>query len=235
MAGIAEFYCRNLATEALKGMTQKAKSGGTPGKAPIGYLNTRQRIDGREVRIVVVDPDLAPHIQWAFEAYATGEYTIRKMGEALAARGVASERGRNRGRPLANSYVAKLLSNRYYLGYVMFKGIEYQGKHQPLITQAIFEQVRQVLEAHDVSGEKQRVHDHYLKGSIYCGQCKRRLSFTLAKGRYPYFFCLGRHQRQTTCEQPYLDVEAVEEAIERFWQTMRLPAGLKQARMSRRS
>src|SRR5262249_28810247 len=33
MAGIAEFYSRNLATEALKGMTQKAKTGGTPGKA----------------------------------------------------------------------------------------------------------------------------------------------------------------------------------------------------------
>jgi DNA invertase Pin-like site-specific DNA recombinase len=30
MAGIAEFYSRNLATEALKGMTQKAKTGGTP-------------------------------------------------------------------------------------------------------------------------------------------------------------------------------------------------------------
>ena len=36
MAGIAEFYSKNLATEALKGMTQKAKVGGTPGRAPIG-------------------------------------------------------------------------------------------------------------------------------------------------------------------------------------------------------
>jgi site-specific DNA recombinase len=228
MAGIAEFYSRNLATEALKGMTQKAKSGGTPGKAPIGYLNTRQRIEGREIRVVAVDPDLASHIQWAFEAYATGKYTIRTLAEALAARGVASDRGASRARPLANSYVAKLLSNRYYLGYVTFRGIEYKGKHQPLITQAVFDQVQQVLVAHDVSGEKQRVHDHYLKGTIYCGQCHRRLSFTLAKGLYPYFFCLGRHQRQTSCEQPYLDVEAAEAAVERYWRTVRIPAGVKQ-------
>jgi DNA invertase Pin-like site-specific DNA recombinase len=199
MAGIAEFYSRNLATEALKGMTQKAKTGGTPGKAPIGYLNTRQRIDGREVRVVAVDPDKAQHVQWAFEAYATGEHTIRTLAEALAARGVASDRGASRGRPLANSYVAKLLSNRYYLGYVTFKGTEYEGKHQPLITQAVFDQVQQVLVAHDVSGERLRVHPHYLKGTIYCGQCHRRLSLTLAKGRYPYFFCLGRHQRKTNC------------------------------------
>src|SRR5579859_5298253 len=38
MATIAEFYSANLATEAKKGMTQKAKVGGTPGQAPIGYL-----------------------------------------------------------------------------------------------------------------------------------------------------------------------------------------------------
>src|SRR5205814_1142995 len=73
MAGIAEFYSRNLASEAIKGMTQKAKVGGTPGRAPIGYLNTRRRIDGREVRTVVVDPERAPLVQWAFEAYSTGE------------------------------------------------------------------------------------------------------------------------------------------------------------------
>jgi site-specific DNA recombinase len=66
MAGIAEFYSRNLAAEALKGMTQKAKAGGTPGRAPIGYLNTRRRTEGREVATVVVDPERARLVQWAF-------------------------------------------------------------------------------------------------------------------------------------------------------------------------
>jgi hypothetical protein len=60
MAGIVEFYSRNLASEAIRGMTQKAKVGGTPGWAPMGYLNTRRRNDeGREIRVVVVDPDRA--------------------------------------------------------------------------------------------------------------------------------------------------------------------------------
>ncbi len=45
MATIAEFYSANLGTEALKGMTQKAKMGGTPGRAPIGYLNVREIVD----------------------------------------------------------------------------------------------------------------------------------------------------------------------------------------------
>src|SRR5690625_6951161 len=39
MSTIAEFYSRNLANEVSKGMSQKAMTGGTNGKAPIGYLN----------------------------------------------------------------------------------------------------------------------------------------------------------------------------------------------------
>lgn len=75
MAAQAEFYSRNLAHEALKGMTQKAKRGGTPTRAPLGYLNTREIYQGREIRTVVVDSDRAPLVQWAFEAYATGNYS----------------------------------------------------------------------------------------------------------------------------------------------------------------
>jgi len=118
--------------------------------------------------------------------------------------------------------VHHLLSNRYYLGYVTFKNVEYEGRHQPLIPQTLFDSVQAVLKAHDVSGEKTRLHHHYLKGSIFCGQCGTRLCFTLAKGQYPYFSCLGRHQRRNTCSQKYLAVEAVEAAIERYYSTVRL-------------
>lgn len=40
MAGIAEFYSKNLATEALKGMTQKAIQGGAPPVAPPSATST---------------------------------------------------------------------------------------------------------------------------------------------------------------------------------------------------
>ncbi len=42
MSSIAEFYSRNLAAEVTKGLTQKVAQGGTPGRAPIGYLNVRR-------------------------------------------------------------------------------------------------------------------------------------------------------------------------------------------------
>src|SRR5450759_651343 len=132
-------------------------------------------------------------------------------------------------RAVQPSHVAHLLSNRYYLGYVTFKGVEYQGRHQPLVPPSMYDSVQAVLKAHDVSGEKTRVHHHYLKGSIFCGDCGSRLCFTLAKGLYPYFYCLGRHQRRTSCAQRYLAVAAVEQAIERHYTTVRLPHGTDSA------
>jgi len=44
---MAEFYSANLANEVRKGMGQKAKLGGYPHKAPLGYLNVREPIGWR--------------------------------------------------------------------------------------------------------------------------------------------------------------------------------------------
>ena len=57
MSSIAEFYSRNLAAEVTKGLSQKVAQGGTPMRAPIGYLNVRRTDEqGREIRTVEVDP-----------------------------------------------------------------------------------------------------------------------------------------------------------------------------------
>jgi site-specific DNA recombinase len=229
MAGIAEFYSKNLATEALKGMTQKAKVGGTPGRAPIGYINVGRRIDGgREIRVVVIDPERAPLVIWAFEAYASGEWTITSLTEALAAKGLrALPHGGKVPGAIQRAHVAKMLKNRYYLGYVTFRGTEYQGRHQPLIPPSLFDRVQEVLASHARAGEKERTHNHYLKGSVYCPNCGSRLCLTNAKGNYLYFFCIGRHQRRTNCPQPYLAVSTVEQAIERYYATVRLPEAVQ--------
>ena len=85
VAANAEFYSANLTAEARKGLVQKAKTGGTPTRAPIGYLNVRKLIEGREIRTVEIDPERAPHVQWGFTAYATGAYTLQ---DALTDRGL---------------------------------------------------------------------------------------------------------------------------------------------------
>ncbi|MCP3998459.1 MAG: recombinase family protein [bacterium] len=44
MSSITEFYSANLANEVKKGSLQKAKTGGTVGKAPTGATSTSARL-----------------------------------------------------------------------------------------------------------------------------------------------------------------------------------------------
>jgi len=230
LATIAEYESRNNGAEALKGMTRKAKVGGTPGRAPIGYLNVgRRHGDGEEHRVVVVDPERAPLVQWAFEAYATGEWTISTLTAALQEKGLkALPHGRIVGRAVQRSHVAHLLSNRYYIGTVTFNGVENpEGKHQPIVSQSLFDAVQEVLTSHR-AGEKQRVHRHYLRSTLYCANCGNRLCFMMAKQRYPYFFCIGRQMKRAECPQRWIPAEELEEAVASYWKTVRLPQELQE-------
>jgi site-specific DNA recombinase len=226
MSSIAEFYSRNLANEVIKGTVQKAKNGGTPGRAPTGYLNVRQIAPGREVRTIEVDPERGPLMAWAFEAYETGEWTVRRLLAELTARGLTTAPGQRGGKPLAVSHLHRLLRNPYYMGMVRYRGAIYPGKHDRLVEPETWHRVQELLTAKHLVGEKEREHPHYLKGSIYCGQCGARLIVSYAKGKggtYPYFICIGRQRDKTSCQQRAIRIDQAEEAIAAHYATIQLP------------
>jgi DNA invertase Pin-like site-specific DNA recombinase len=226
MSSIAEFYSRNLATEVIKGCVQKAKQGGTPGKAPIGYLNVRKVVNGLEGRTVEVDPVRGPLMTWAFEAYATGEWTIRTLLGELTRRGLTTVPGpKTPSRPLTISHLHRLLRHPYYVGVVRYQGVLYEGKHERLVDHDTWQRVQELMTAKYLTGERHRDYPHYLKGSIYCGQCGSRLIVCNAKGRggtYPYFICIGRQQKRTDCKLRALRIEKVEEVVANHYATVQL-------------
>jgi site-specific DNA recombinase len=129
-----EFYSDNLALEVIKGSTQKAKAGGTIGRAPLGYVNVRRVENGRECRTVEVDPLRGPLMKWAFEAYASGDWTLRPLLDELTRRGLRSQATRKTPeKQLELSHLHKLLRHPYYKGIVRYRGVEYPGRHEPLV------------------------------------------------------------------------------------------------------
>jgi site-specific DNA recombinase len=76
LAAFNEYRSAKDGADIAYKMGQKAKTGGTLGRAPIGYLNTIDRFDGREIRAVGIDPERAPFVKLAFELYASGDHTL---------------------------------------------------------------------------------------------------------------------------------------------------------------
>ncbi len=121
MASIGEFYSQNLATEVMKGMRQKAIQGGTPERAPLGYLNQRRFNDRRDVRTVTVDTERAEHVIWAFDEYATGEWSVTRLAAELEDRGLRIRPGPTTpARSLTGTGLHRLLRDPYYKGVVVF-------------------------------------------------------------------------------------------------------------------
>jgi len=225
LATTAEFYSRNLAKEVLKGMTTKAQRGGTVSKAPLGYINVR-KIDelGREYRIVELDEVRAPFVRQAFELYATGEWTVNDLAEHLALHGFATRATpKVPSKPMDKGTLNKLLVNPYYTGQIRFQGALLPGKHEPLVDKETWQKVQDVLTSH-INGERTREHPHFLKSTVFCGGCGKRLLIQYAKSRsgvrYPYYSCAGRHGRRNDCKQRSVLIEEVERQVEALYDSM---------------
>ena len=124
------------------------------------------------------------------------------------------------------SHLHTLLRHPYYVGAVRYRGVIYPGKHEPLVTPETWKRVQELMTAKHLTGEKHREHPHYLKGSIFCGQCGSRLIVTHAKGRggtYPYFICIGRQEKRTDCKQRAIRIEATEAAVIAYYETIQIP------------
>ncbi len=196
-------------------MANKARNGGTVGRAKVGYLNVRKRIEGREVRTIETDPERAPLIVMAFEQFATGKHTVATLRVTLTQAGLRMAATAKRpARPISLAQLGEVLRDRYYLGYVEYEGIEYAGRHEALISLELFERVQKVLDSHQGAGTRTRTHNHYLKGVLWCARCDHRFIVQRAMGNggeYFYFFCRGR--QDGLCDAPYLNVHAVEQAV----------------------
>jgi len=129
-------------------------------------------------------------------------------------------------RALVVSSVHRMLTNPYYKGDVVYKGVVYRGSHEALVPPEVWYQVQSVLASHKSAADATQVHSHYLKGSVFCGQCGSRLIITNAKNRhgnvYPYFVCAGRHSKRTTCTRQAVLIEDVERLIEGYYRRVGL-------------
>ena len=223
LTAINAYYSRDLAGKITDGRITKAKLGGSPGRVPLGYLNKRTWDGANDIRYVEIDEERAPLIQWAFNAYATGEWGLVALADELYKRGLRS-RPTPKKPPvrIRSTSVHKFLKNPYYVGVVEFKGVQYQGTHPTFISEETFEKVQQVLTGRRLAGDRARKNQgHYLVGTAYCALCGKRLMFTKVTGRhggkFEYLVCSGRH-KDRSCDLPYLLVDRVEKFVTTYYE-----------------
>jgi site-specific DNA recombinase len=226
------------------GMYQKAKAGGSYGGFRLGYIRAIEQLpDGRQVSGIVPDPDRAHYVTLSFRLYASGEYSLSQLSLELYQLGLRSFPTRRYAEgQVKTSALQRLLRNPYYAGWIVYKrGTPdeqiFQGRHEPLVDQDTFDRVQALLDEKSIAGERPQTRRPYLRGSVFCGGCGRRLAFGLSRGRsgqrYPYFFCVSR-TRGLACEmRTSIAPHLIEQAIQRYY--VERPVQLSAAEVQKRT
>lgn len=203
-------------------MAHKVEQGGSVGRAKLGYLNVRKDFGGRLVNTIDVDAERAPLIAWAFEQYATGQYSISQLREVMEEQGLTTRASPSRAeRPISNSRLAGILRDPYYTGVIRYKGKLYVGRHEAIVSKETFLKVQQILDQRNREGDRDIRHFHYLKGVMFCGEChdagrRSRLLYSQNTGNggtYEYFICTAKQRR--LCSTPAIRVDLLEAHIVR--------------------
>lgn len=128
-------------------------------------------------------------------------------------------------KPVETRQVHQFLTNPYCLGIVSYKGAQYPGNHEALIDQETFQKVQGILKS-KIYGEQTIKHGHYLKSTLFCGQCGMRMIVQIAKPRTgeecSYYTCLSTHSKRTACTLHSINSHHVEDLIQNLYDRLAL-------------
>ena len=204
----------NRGINVKRGLRTRVEMGLWPGVAPLGYLN--QKLIDKKCQIVV-DQVRAPIVKKMFEKVAHEHYSGRKIYNWLKFELNFHTRGN---KPLTLSGVYRILDNPFYYGpfeYPRESGNWYQGKHQPLITQELFEKAQAQLKRDQIVRENKEFAFTKL---FTCGYCQSGISAEekwkpLKDGtsaHYIYYGC--SRARDRNCKNKYIrEEELIEELL----------------------
>jgi DNA invertase Pin-like site-specific DNA recombinase len=198
---LAERFSNNLSEETVKGMLEKAQQGIWPSQAPIGYLN----VEGpSRKRIIVQDPLLAPLVRRMFELYATGLYSTKDLSAESAKIGLVHRKSGNK---LSKAVMWDILNNPIYYGDYYWKGILYNGIHDPIISKELFDTVQKAFNKRSSCPTGRQKHDFMFQGMLTCGNCGCAIVAEIHKGKYIYYRCT---HNQGKCPDKYAREEKID-------------------------
>jgi site-specific DNA recombinase len=207
MLTFAQFE-RELTSERTKDkLLERAKKGmWNGGNPPFGYE--------RKDKKLIINKKEAGIVRMIFETYLeTG--SINRVYDFLKEKNVKKRQGKT----FSKNYLALILRNIVYTGKIKYAGKIYQGIHQPIISEELFELAQKT---HKRRIRKFRVYKYFLLGSlIRCKECGYTMSACFTNKyrngklkRYYYYRCTSVNKKGwQACSTQEVSAERIERYI----------------------
>lgn len=154
MSAFAQLERETIRERTRMGMKERIKSGlwRGGGKIPYGYDYDSER------GILVPNAD-AERVRLMYKLYLDG-WSMMAISKYM---GLKYER-----------LTEQILKRRTNCGYIIYNGEEYKGKHEPIVSEEIFERAQKMMEERSRAPYGNR---SLLSGMIYCGVCGAKMRY----------------------------------------------------------
>jgi DNA invertase Pin-like site-specific DNA recombinase len=217
--------------QVTKAWQTQASLGRFPHLPPLGYDPVKNLVGNELVKTIKQDPVRLPIIKRLFEyVISTGESNKMELARKARDMGLRSRTGRVRN----SDETERTLRNPWYCGTIQIKGKLYpnKGNYQPIITQAEFEQVQEIL-----GGKRAVRRGKYFpyKPLLVCGLCGHMLTgdeqIRQRKGGitrvYHYYHCQTKGCRLS--KKPYITEQELDESFGASIEALDVDEGTYQA------
>lgn len=205
LESMAEYYSAELSQKIRRGMNINAEkclsNGSNPG---LGYY-----VD--EERRFHIDPDGAAVVREIFEMYASGK-TVTEITKYLNEKQVKTSIGKE----FNKNSLHRLLRNKRYIGYYIYKGTETPDGMPRIIEDELFERVQHILDRNKKAPARSRGKEEYLLTTkLFCGYCREMMTGYGGTGKsgraYHYYACNNYKRRK--CKKKVVSKEKIEDRV----------------------
>ncbi|WP_312940048.1 recombinase family protein [Oscillibacter sp.] len=205
LESMAEYYSAELSQKIRRGMNINAEkclsNGSNPG---LGY-----RID--EERRFHVDPVTAPIVREIFERYTSGEM-VSDIIKDLNARQIRTSIGKD----FNKNSLHRLLRNRRYIGYYIYKNTETPDGMPRIIEDELFQRAQHILGRNKQAPARSRGKMEYLLTTkLFCGYCKELMTGYGGTGKSGknYFYYACNNYKRHKCKKKVVSKQAIEDRV----------------------
>lgn len=217
----AELEREQTATRTKEKMQWRAEQGLSSGGYVLGYDN-----DSQNKGIRKVNEEEKKLVNLIFNKYIEFQ-NFREVSRYINEKGYqtksyTSRRGKkHHGQKFNDTSIRQILQNKYYIGKIVNKNGEYEGRHEPIVFNHVFENAQGVMKSktiHQSKTRKSQVHNYLLLGLVRCGNCGGYMTTSVGRNHqkkpYPYYRCQkGHHMGDYSCRMKSAPAGALEDLI----------------------
>jgi len=139
-----------------KMLASKKKGMWMNGVAPLGYLNKDRTLE--------IDEENAKKIRLIFDKYLEHE-SVHSLKTCLEENKITTRSGKN----FAKGHLYRILENKTYIGKIEHKNNVYEGLHEAIVDEEVFEQTQKLLSANRIrqSGSTDKKNPSLLAGKLF--------------------------------------------------------------------